>query len=116
MALSRARPGQPGWIRSVSTWLAALAVLILQQAAGGGREIKAFEVARAQRLEQHLKLLGRRLSGVDDDEVFFAQPAGAAARAIADLAQQPLAPDLHSHSFGRRRQLFDQRCDSRTAF
>ena len=114
MGLSRARParsGRPGRIGAP----AGLFGLVLQQAPRGRREIKGFEVARTQRLKQHLELLGRWLSGIDDDEIFFAQPAGPAARAIADLAQQPLAPDLQSDALGRLRQLFDQGRDSRAA-
>src|SRR5271155_3900461 len=89
--------------------------LVLQQAARGRREIKCFEVARAQRLEQHLELIGEGLSGIDDEKVFFAQPASAAASPIADLAQQPLAPDLQSDAFRRLGQLFDHGCESRAA-
>ena len=58
------------------------------------------------------KLLGGGLRGIDYDEVFFAQPTGTAARAIADLAHQPFAPDLQADALGRLRQLLDQGCNS----
>src|SRR5690242_12072371 len=114
-----ALPGRPALVGLVGLIrLAGLSLLtgpILQQAAGCGRKVKRLQVARAQRLEQHLELLGGRLGGIDDYQVFFAQAAGAAARAIADLAQQPLAPDLQTDALRRRRQLLDHRRNSRPA-
>src|ERR1700722_9455341 len=59
----------------------------LQDAPGGRRQVNGFEIAAAQRLGEHFDLIGGRLIAIEDEQVLLAQPAGAAARAITDFAQ-----------------------------
>jgi len=80
----------------------------LQDTPGSRRKINGFEIATAQRLGKDFDLVGRRLIAIEDQQVLIAQPAGAAPRAITDLAQDLFAPHFESHPLGCFSQFIDQ--------
>ncbi len=58
-----------------------------------------------ERFGDHLELFGCGLIAIDNDQVLVAEPASAAARAVADLAHDLLATDFEPDPLRRLGQL-----------
>ncbi len=68
-------------------------------------KVQGFEIARAQRFGDHFELLRGGLIAIDYDQVLVAQPACAAACAVADFAHDLFAPDFEPDTLRRLREL-----------
>src|SRR5579875_61031 len=89
-----------------------LATPLGQHPARRGGEIKRLQITLAQYAGQNFDLIACRQAATEDHQVLFLDPAGTAARAIADLTQQLFTPHLDTAALGQLFQLGHQLCRS----